>query len=476
METQSVQIIVDHLRRLVPPPEAALSDGQLLGRYVTTRDQEAFAVLVRRHGPMVLGVCRRVLRDLHDAEDAFQAAFFILARKAASVVKRASLSAWLHAVAYRAALEARTGNVRRRTRERSMPELPQPQVAPAEAQDWRPLLDDELSRLPEKHRATVILVDLEGRTRKEVARLLGVPEGTVNSRLTTARQLLAQRLARRGVALSGGMLSAALAANRAMASVPLSLALATAKAALQFAVGQTAALALPAAALTKGVFRAMLLTKLKLVVASLMVATVAGLCGLAYQATVGTGIAHAAPAEAQTKGDLDALRKENDMLRRSLQLALDRIEAQEAELKSLRPRDKATPDTKPKQDTKSKSPYDVPRPKEGNDSNVRPNPGSDRIEGSPKDTDPTREKPRDAGPKADDPRQEHNRSKGGDPSTRDAGTDVEEALKAVRNARDDDAKMRAMTALKKALKKLDESIHGVAPVQEKPGVPIRPGS
>src|SRR5262249_23907846 len=186
------------------------TDGQLLGCFIATRDEASFAALVRRHGPMVLGVCRRVLHDFHAAEDAFQATFLVLACKAASVAKRESVGCWLYGTAYRTAMEARTMTARRRARERPMSDMPHPQVAPAEAQDWRPLLDRELSLLPEKYRAAIVLCDLEGRARKEAARLLKVPEGTLSSRLATGRQLLARRLARRGVALSGGALAVAL--------------------------------------------------------------------------------------------------------------------------------------------------------------------------------------------------------------------------------------------------------------------------
>ncbi len=128
-----------------------LSDRQLLARFVADRDEASFAALVRRHGPMVLGVCRRVLRDYHDAEDALQATFLVLAKKAASLVIGESLGCWLYGVAYRAALEAREFNARRRSRERPMKGMPHPAVAPAEVHDWQPLLDQELNRLPRKY-------------------------------------------------------------------------------------------------------------------------------------------------------------------------------------------------------------------------------------------------------------------------------------------------------------------------------------
>jgi RNA polymerase sigma factor (sigma-70 family) len=324
--------LVDYIGRLARPRGSPEGDGdaQLLARFVAANDQEAFATLVRRHGGMVLGVCRRVLRNDHDAEDAFQAAFFVLARKAASVARYQSLAGWLYGVACRTALEARR---RRQGRERLMHELPHPEVSPVEVQDWRPVLDEELERLPEKYRGAVVLADLQGRTRKEVARLLGIPEGTVSSRLATARRMLATRLSRRGVTLPGGLLGTALVVERASASVSAALAVATARSAVGFLGGQAAALGTPAAALTMGVFKAMMMTKLKALVATAMVLTVLAAYGLGacYTAAVQAGA-----TTADRKDDLEALRKENDLLRRSLELALDRVRAQDAELKEMR--------------------------------------------------------------------------------------------------------------------------------------------
>ena len=189
---------------LAQAEEAGLSDGQLLERFVAGRDEAAFAALVRRHGPMVLGVCRRLVRHAQDAEDCFQAAFLVLAQRAGSVRRREALAGWLHGVACRVAREAGGAAARRRSREKQVSEMPHPEVAPAQPQDWRPLLDQELSALPEKYRSAVVLCDLEGRTRREAARLLRLPEGTLSSRLARARALLGRRLGRRGAALPAG--------------------------------------------------------------------------------------------------------------------------------------------------------------------------------------------------------------------------------------------------------------------------------
>src|SRR5262249_35158038 len=161
------------------------------------------AALVRRHGPMVLGVCRRMLRNPHDAEDAFRATFLVLVRKANSLGRRDLLGNWLYGTAYRAALEALAA--RRRVRERQGAIMPEREVSDeTEAGVWRelrPVLDHELNRLPDKYRLAVVLCDLEGKPRKEVAAHFGIPEGTLSSRLNTARQRLAKRLTRRGVTL-----------------------------------------------------------------------------------------------------------------------------------------------------------------------------------------------------------------------------------------------------------------------------------
>jgi RNA polymerase sigma factor (sigma-70 family) len=197
------------------------TDGQLLDLFVRQRDEEAFAAVVRRHGPMVLGVCRRVLRNHADADDAFQAAFLVLARKAATLT-RGLLAQWLYGVAYNTARKLRQANARRAVRERPLAEVAE-LVAPG-ASDLRDeliaVLDEELDRLPERYRAPVVLCDLQGATRKEAARLLGCPEGTVAGRLARARALLAQRLAGRGVVPAAGVVVAVLSERAAYAVLP----------------------------------------------------------------------------------------------------------------------------------------------------------------------------------------------------------------------------------------------------------------
>jgi RNA polymerase sigma factor (sigma-70 family) len=262
-----------------------LSDGQLLERFVAGRDEAAFEGLVRRHGPMVWGVVRRVAGNGPDAEDAFQATFLVLVRKAASLRSRELVGNWLYGVAYRTALKARTAAARRRARERQVEEMPHPEVVPDEAwSDLQPLLDRELERLPDKYRVPLVLCELEGRGRKEVARLLRLPEGTLSSRLATARRLLAARLTRRGLTLSAAALAAALSQQAVSAGVPQALVLSTVRVAK---VARLAAGTVPASvsALTDGVLKGMLMRKLKLTTALLLAAAVLGVtAGAARQA------------------------------------------------------------------------------------------------------------------------------------------------------------------------------------------------
>ncbi len=269
--------VLRHLHGTLVRHEAAgLPDGELLAAYARHRDEAAFAALVRRHGPMVLGVCRRVLRNAHDAEDAFQATFLVLVRKAATLRSPGLLANFLYGVAYRTAQEARRAAARRRAKEARV--VPPTRTPDATWADLLPVLDQELERLPKKYRAVVVLCDLEGKSRKEAARHLGCPEGTVASRLATARALLAKRLTRHGAAVSGIAL-AVLLAEHAPPVVPTAVLCSTVKAAGLFAAG-TAGVPARLAALTEGVLKSMLLSRLKptvLILAGLL----AGLIGTA---------------------------------------------------------------------------------------------------------------------------------------------------------------------------------------------------
>jgi RNA polymerase sigma-70 factor (ECF subfamily) len=279
MPTAGLRNVLDSLRTAASLQEAlGQTDGQLLERYVAGRDEVAFEALVRRHGPMVLGVCRRLLTNPSDAEDAFQATFLVLVRKAPSVLPREKVANFLYGVAYRAAQKARAATVRRRCRERQVRVLPEPAtVAEGLWHDLVPLLDQELSRLPDKYRLPLVLCDLEGRTRTDVAAHLGWPQGTVAGRLARGRDLLARRLARHGLPLSGGVLTALLAENAASAGVPVALVAATGTAAAALADGSAAAGVVSArvAILTTGVLQAMMRGKLRIVMAGTLLAVVA---------------------------------------------------------------------------------------------------------------------------------------------------------------------------------------------------------
>lgn len=177
--------VVEFLHRALRPHEGVgLTDGQLLQNYVCRRGETALAALVRRHGPMVWGVCRRTLRSVHDAEDAFQATFLVLVRKAAAIAARELVASWLYKVAYHTAMKARATAAGRKGRERQVTEMPDVEgVREGLWHDHRLLLDRELSGLPDKYRIPIVLCDLEGKTRKEGAEQLRCPEGTVAGRL-----------------------------------------------------------------------------------------------------------------------------------------------------------------------------------------------------------------------------------------------------------------------------------------------------
>jgi RND family efflux transporter MFP subunit len=214
------------------------ADELLLHRFAVRHDQAAFAALVARHGPMVLGVCCRALRDAGDVEDAFQATFLVLARKARSLARPQLLAHWLYAVARRTAQEARARTARRHSKQQPIVDVAAPDTtAPAAWADLRPVLDEEIARLPERYRVPFVLCYLEGRTNREAARLMGCAEGTVASRLAWARQRLRCRLTRRGVTLSAGF-GAVLSGKAAMTHA---LAGCTAEAAAAFAGGARAA-------------------------------------------------------------------------------------------------------------------------------------------------------------------------------------------------------------------------------------------
>jgi RNA polymerase sigma factor (sigma-70 family) len=265
--------ILRYIRNIgVQASASGVSDRELLSRFVTQHDEAAFELLLWRYGAMVLHVCRGVTHDAHDAEDAFQATFLVLARKARSVRKREALGGWLYRVAYHLALKARGQKVRRAAHEKhglDLHELPGsgPTSAAETADELRPVLLEEVNRLPAKYRTPVILCYLEGKTHDEAARHLGWPKGTVSGRLARAREMLRTRLVRRGLSISAGALTAVLSPGDTSAMQPLL------RRTMQTAVGFTAdganrvgPVSGRVALLVEGMLRTMFLTKLRVIV------------------------------------------------------------------------------------------------------------------------------------------------------------------------------------------------------------------
>jgi RNA polymerase sigma factor (sigma-70 family) len=460
---------------VLKPSDGGLTDGQLLARFIATRDEESFEALVLRHGPMVWNLSLRVLGHVQDAEDCFQAIFLVLARRATTVVKRESVGSFLYGVAYRTALEAKAINARRRSREKQVEVMPQPEVFPGEPQDWRPWLDHELHHLPETYRAVIVACDLEGRSRKEAARLLGLAEGTVCSRLTRGHRLLAKRLSRHGLPLSGGVLAAAL--SEATASVtPAPLVSATVKVAVLVAVGEFSAVSTSVGILMKGAFQAMLLAKLKLAVGALMVVMALGASGLVYRASGQSGTAEKGGG-GRPATELDVLRQEVELLKLKLQLVEQKLKKQDDELRALRADGKGGAK---KEAGLAEVFQETTRKQKGSDvESLRK--AEDRSLDSRKLTNLEDELKalRDAERRANDLRllkdledvrlsqsADKNRELLGQQTKSDPLQEAEAALKALREARDTEAQRKAADSLEKALKRLREQQK-----KEKPDAP-----
>jgi RNA polymerase sigma factor (sigma-70 family) len=283
------------------------SDGQLLECFVTAREEEAFGALLQRYGPMVLHVCRRVLPERHDAEDAFQATFLLLLKKASTIRKRESVASWLHGTAYRLAVHLRRQSTRRKVREQKSGRSAPPTREPGYEAAWRELqgvLDEELARLPDRYRAPLLLCYFQGKTQEEAARQLGWPLGTVRSRVARARDALRERLARRGLAIPAVLFGAALATQPAGAAVPASLAKATLDAVLGVAAGRPAVglVSAQATALAEGALTTMTTAKLFLGLALLLSAgTLACLAGFNRAPGAGATDERADPPPAAVK-------------------------------------------------------------------------------------------------------------------------------------------------------------------------------
>lgn len=266
------------LRRVRNPASGEVSDAELLHRFVRQRDEAAFELLLWRHGPMVLGLCRRVLGNEQDAEDAFQATFFVLARKARSIRKQEALASWLYKVAYRIACRAAARPAVRTNHAETLATLcvaeNQHEVV---SRDLAAMLDREVAQLPESYRRPVVLCYLEGKTNEEAARLLGCPQGTLSARLARARDRLRTRLERRGWAFSSAALATGLADKALAGTVSVHLVRTTLQTAVSFGSGGAATgLSLGAVALAEGVLKAMFMHKVKVVAGVVLAAILAG--------------------------------------------------------------------------------------------------------------------------------------------------------------------------------------------------------
>ena len=291
-------------------PLEHLTDAELLDRYLAGEDEAAFATIVRRHGPMVYGVCRRVLRDSHEADDACQAVFLVLVRKAGAISPRSMLGNWLYGVARRTSLKARTMIAKRRSSlSQAAAEPAELAVLHEERRELLDLLDEELGRLPDKYRSVIVLSDLEGKGRADVARQLALPEGTVSSRLSRGRSLLRGRLVRRGLDVAPAAIVAVLAEQAAEAAMPAAVE------ALALKAVHAGAASVQASQLAGAVVKSLLAAKLKsAAAATLVAATIVSSAGVgSYLAFAPGGGAAASSAVAAAPRGRDNDRKPQEL-------------------------------------------------------------------------------------------------------------------------------------------------------------------
>ena len=270
MAPTPLSLVLWHIRKLAGDDNA--TDRQLLHRFAAQHEEAAFEMLVERHGPAVLGLCRRILHHEQDAEDVFQATFLALARRASSIRRPDSLGCWLYGVASHLAFKVRASAARR-----YKAELARHPGEPSAGQELCAALDEELSRLAKRYQAPIVLCYLEGKTRAEAARQLSCSLGTLKLRLSQGREILRQRLTRRGLTLSAVLAAVGFSQN-VTAAVPAALLITTAKAAVHCAAGSAAAeVSATVVALTEGVLKSIILSKLKIAALLVLTASLVGM-------------------------------------------------------------------------------------------------------------------------------------------------------------------------------------------------------
>ena len=283
MASNRLDVLMHHIRGLVGSPRDGDSDAVLLTAFVRREDEQAFAVLMRRHGPLVWRACLRAAGHEQDAEDVFQATFFMLSRKAGSIRKKDSLSSWLFGVARRLALRQKTAAARRRKHEgRVLPPAPIDDTGELTWREIRTVLDEELAKLPDKYRAPLLLCYYEGLTQEEAAQQLGWNKRSVKDRLERGRKQLCRRLTRRGLDLSVALTGSMLASHASAAPVPATLAAVTFRTAIQYGLGQPVigAASASALALADSALKALFLTKALTVAAGLFALLTIGGAGV----------------------------------------------------------------------------------------------------------------------------------------------------------------------------------------------------
>jgi RNA polymerase sigma factor (sigma-70 family) len=331
---------------------SALSEGDLLERFVAKADEAAFEALVSRHGPMVLGVCRRILRDEHEVEDAFQATFLVLVRRAGSVRDRGLLSHWLFGVAHRVAVRAKANAARRHRHEQTGIAVDPAGNHKPPLDDLAAILDEELSRLPESLRAPMVSCYLEGLTHDEAALRLGWPVGTLRSRMSRARALLQRRLTRRGISAP----TMEMIPSFALQHLPISLVDSTVRAVMGSATKKTAA-----SLLAKGVLTAMLISRVKFFATAIVlgVATLVGAGAVAQQLSESKQAADPGDSKAQLTQSLAKIEDEEAAVKAKLAKLSEKKRVVQLRLAELIGSEQPEPDRvkpKPPGPTQSKRP------------------------------------------------------------------------------------------------------------------------